>query len=49
MELNSIGNSYLIRHSEVTQVAVIDVDHIDYLFHRLFAMIQLMLSKKENM
>lgn len=48
-ELNSIGNSHLIRHSEVTQVAVIDVDHIDYLFHRLFAMIQLMLSKKENM
>lgn len=45
-ELNSIGNSYLIRHSEVSQVPVIDVDHIDYLFHRLFAMIQLMLRKK---
>lgn len=48
-ELNSIGNSHLIRHSEVTQVAVIDVDHIDYLFHRLFAMVQLMLSKRGNM
>jgi hypothetical protein len=45
-ELNSIGNSHLIRHSEVSQVPVIDVDHIDYLFHRLFAMIQLMLKKK---
>ncbi|MDO8250503.1 MAG: hypothetical protein Q7T78_12420 [Rhodoferax sp.] len=45
-ELNSIGNSHLIRHSEVNQVPVIDVDHVDYLFHRLFAMIQLMLRKK---
>lgn len=48
LELTSIGNSYLIRHSEVSQVPVIDVDHIDYLFHRLFAMIQLMLRKKER-
>lgn len=45
-ELSSIGNSHLIRHSEVNQVPVIDVDHVDYLFHRLFAMIQLMLRKK---
>jgi hypothetical protein len=48
MELTTIGNSHLIRHSEVNQVAVIDVDHVDYLFHRLFAMIQLMLRKKGN-
>lgn len=46
LELNSIGNSHLIRHSEVSQVPVIDVEHVDYLFHRLFAMIQLMLKKK---
>ncbi len=45
-ELNSIGNSHLIRHSEICQVPVIDVDQVDYLFHRLFAMIQLMLRKK---
>lgn len=45
-ELNSIGNSHLIRHSEVSQTPVIDVDQVDYLFHRLFAMIQLMLRKK---
>ncbi len=45
-ELNDIGNSHLIRHYEVQQVPVIDVDHVDYLFHRLFAMIQLMLRKK---
>lgn len=47
-ELTAIGNSHLIRHSEANQVAVIDVDHVDYLFHRLFAMIQLMLRKKGN-
>ena len=45
-ELNSIGNSHFIRHSEVNQVPVIDVDQVDYLFHRLFAMIQLILRKK---
>lgn len=47
-ELTSIGNGHLIRHSEVKQVPVIDVDHVDYLFHRLFAMIQLILRKKET-
>ncbi|GGI20488.1 AbiJ-NTD4 domain-containing protein [Oxalicibacterium faecigallinarum] len=46
IELNSIGNSHLIRHSEISQVPVIDVDQVDYLFHRLFAMIQLMLRKR---
>lgn len=45
-ELSSIGNSHLIRHSEISQVPVIDVDQVDYLFHRLFAMIQQMLRKK---
>ena len=45
-ELTSIGNSHLIRHSEINQVPVIDVDQVDYLFHRLFAMIQLVLRKK---
>jgi uncharacterized protein YifE (UPF0438 family) len=47
-ELTAIGNSCLIRHSEVNQVAVSDVDFVDYLFHRLFAMIQLLLRKKGN-
>ena len=28
-ELNSIGNSHLIRHSEISQVPVIDVDQVD--------------------
>lgn len=45
-QLTSIGNDHLIRHYEVNQKPVIDTDHVDYLFHRLFAMIQLMLRKK---
>ena len=45
-ELTSIDNSHLIRHSEVNQVPVIDVSQVDYLFHRLFAMVQLVLKKK---
>lgn len=45
-ELSSIGNDHLIRHYEVNQKPVIETDHVDYLFHRLFAMIQLMLRKK---
>lgn len=45
IELTSIGNSHLIRHSEISQEPVIDVDQVDYLFHRLFAMIQLILRK----
>jgi len=48
IELTSIGNSHLIRHSEVNQVPVIDVDQVDYLFHRLFGMIQLALRKKSS-
>jgi hypothetical protein len=45
-QLTSIGNDHLIRHYEVNQKPVIDADHVDYFFHRLFAMIQLMLKKK---
>lgn len=44
-ELNDIGNSRLIRHFEIGQTPVIDVDHVDYLFHRLFSMIELVLVK----
>jgi hypothetical protein len=46
-ELMAIGNNHLMRHSEVNQVPVIDVDQVDYLFHRLFAVIQLVPRKKE--
>jgi hypothetical protein len=44
--LTKIGNSFHIRHTEVTQSAVTESAHIDYLFHRLFCMILLLLSKR---
>ena len=43
--LTDIGNSFHIRHSEVSQSAVTDPGHVDYLFHRLYSMIQLLLSR----
>lgn len=45
--LTDIGNSFHIRHSEVSQSAVTDSAHIDYLFHRLFSLINLLLIKRE--
>lgn len=46
--LTNIGNSFHIRHTEVSQTAVTDSAHVDYLFHRLYCMIQLLLSKQRN-
>lgn len=43
--LNEIGNGRLIRHYEIAQVPVVDSDHVDYLFHRLFAMMRLLFGK----
>ena len=45
-ELTSIGNNHQIRHSELTQEKVESSAHIDYLFHRLFSMIQLILKTR---
>ena len=45
-ELTSIGNNHQIRHTEVTQEKVERSEHIDYLFHRLFSIIQLILRTK---
>lgn len=44
--LTEIGNSFHIRHSEITQSAVTDSAHIDYLFHRLYSLVALLLSKR---
>ena len=42
-KLTDIGNSFQIRHSEVNQTPLEIDDHVDYLFHRLFALIYLLL------
>ena len=46
LELTSIGNNHQIRHTEITQEKVEKSEHVDYLFHRLFSLIQLILKTK---
>lgn len=47
-ELTSIGNSFNIRHSETTQTPLRADRDVDYLFHRLFALIQLLLRARQQ-
>jgi hypothetical protein len=42
-ELTSIGNTFMIRHTETNRIAVRESAQVDYLFHRMFAMIRLIL------
>jgi hypothetical protein len=42
-ELTDIGNKFRIRHSETNQAPLELSEHVDYLFHRLFALIRLIL------
>lgn len=42
-ELTQIGNTFQIRHTETTQESLTSADHVDYLFHRLFAFVRLAL------
>lgn len=44
-ELTSLGNSFRIRHSEVTQEALTSPDQIDYLFSRMFAFVRMVLKE----
>lgn len=44
--LTRIGNRFRIRHSETTQVEIQTEDHVDYLFHRLLALILLCLRPR---
>lgn len=45
-ELTVIGNTFLIRHTETTQIPLQTNSQVDYLFHRLFALIHLILSNR---
>jgi hypothetical protein len=42
-ELTKIGNTFMIRHTETDKISVTDSGQIDYLFHRMFSMIRLLL------
>lgn len=45
-ELTEIGNTFHIRHSEVTQQPLSNEHHIDYLFHRMYSMVTLLLHRR---
>jgi len=47
-ELTRIGNTFQIRHSETSQVRLERSGDVDYLFHRLFALVLLLLGAREN-
>ncbi len=46
--LTDIGNSCRIRHSETDQERLSHAEHVDYLWHRMFAIIHLLLQQIEN-
>jgi hypothetical protein len=41
--LTGIGNNFLIRHSETNRTQITAEAHVDYLFHRLFSLIRMLL------
>lgn len=43
-ELNFIGNNLMIRHTETNKPPIAESAQVDYLFHRMFAMIRLLLK-----
>lgn len=46
--LTGVGNNFMIRHTEMTKTAVVESAHVDYLFHRMFAMIRLLLKQSNR-
>jgi hypothetical protein len=45
-ELTSIGNNFMIRHTETTKTPIASSAHVDYLFHRMFALVYLVLGNR---
>jgi hypothetical protein len=48
MELTEIGNNFMIRHTETTKPPITESAQVDYLFHRMFAMIRLLLKSSNR-
>ena len=42
-ELTEIGNTFMIRHTETRKIPVVESAQVDYFFHRMFAMVRLLL------
>lgn len=47
-ELTEIGNSFMIRHAETDKVPINESEHVDYLFHRMFALILMILRARRK-
>jgi hypothetical protein len=45
-ELTTIGNNFMIRHTETTKTPILSSAHVDYLFHRMFALVYLVLGNR---
>jgi hypothetical protein len=43
VEVTEIGNKFMIRHTEVGKVPITSSNDVDFLFHKLFALIRLVL------
>ena len=44
VRLTKIGNDFMIRHTELGKVPVTESVHVDYLFQRLFSLVQMLLK-----
>lgn len=42
--LTDIGNTFMIRHTETDKIPITDSVQVDYLFHRMFALLRLLLK-----
>lgn len=47
--LTKIGNEFMIRHSETDKHPIVLSEHVDYLFHRMFALIYLILQQRSKL
>lgn len=47
-ELTEIGNTFMIRHTETSKVPIENSHHVDYLFHRMFALILMVLRVRRG-
>jgi AbiJ-like protein len=48
MALTKIGNDFMIRHTETNKTEIKGSARVDYLFHRMFALIRLLLKTTER-
>lgn len=45
-ELTKIGNQFHIRHFEANKTAIENPDHVEYLFHRMYSFVQMLLKAR---